>query len=363
MISTYKRLRHLDFLRGIAILLVLITHTPVFYFPTNLGRIGVDLFFVLSGFLVSGLLFKEYQKYGDVKPMLFLIRRGFKIYPLFWLAIFLFWFINFYNENFISYPRLIAEIFFLQNYVSGWGYAINHISWSLAIEEHFYIGLAIILPFLFRKKIIQLKNEDKNYKVENAILVIMISCLCLRILSNILFPQFHGRNYTMTHLRIDSLLAGVLISYWYYFKEYILIEFYEKYNRVMIPLAILLLSFSPFIPHRDSFFAMTIGFTLLWAGFSLILVYFIQNKNIENILDKMFNRIVVSLISRIGYYSYSIYLAHTFINSFFKKYFLDHKFMNFLVCNTVSIIVGVLISKYLEYYFLSLRDKWYPARK
>jgi peptidoglycan/LPS O-acetylase OafA/YrhL len=335
----------------------------LYNFTTNLGRIGVDLFFVLSGFLVSGLLFKEYQKYGDVRPARFLIRRGFKIYPLFWLAIFVFWLINYYNNIPISYPRLIAEFFFLQNYVSGWGYAINHVSWSLAIEEHFYIGLAIILPILFRKKLISRENDINNFRVERTIILIMVCCLSLRIISNILFPYLHGRNYTMTHLRIDSLLAGVLVSYWYYFKEEYLIYFYEKHKKLLIPVALLLLSFSPFIPHRNSFFAMTFGFTFLWAGFSLILIYFIQNKNIETILDKLFSKRIVFVVSKIGYYSYSIYLVHTFINDYFEKYFIEQKFLNFIVCNSVSILIGMIISKYIEYYFLSLRDKWYPARK
>ncbi|MBA4135425.1 MAG: acyltransferase, partial [Flavobacterium sp.] len=73
-----KRLLQLDFLRGMAILLVLLRHKKLFSFTVTMGWIGVDLFFVLSGFLVSGLLFKEYQKHGNIKPGLFLIRRAYK---------------------------------------------------------------------------------------------------------------------------------------------------------------------------------------------------------------------------------------------------------------------------------------------
>ena len=61
--QTVNRLRELDFLRGIAIILVLFRHQVLFDFLETMGWIGVDLFFVLSGFLVSGLLFKEYQKF------------------------------------------------------------------------------------------------------------------------------------------------------------------------------------------------------------------------------------------------------------------------------------------------------------
>ncbi|MEK6578407.1 MAG: acyltransferase family protein, partial [Bdellovibrionota bacterium] len=89
------RLIELDVLRTAAVLLVLIRHIQILY-PgdhTLVGRIleafqragwiGVDLFFVLSGFLVSGLLFKEFQRFGEIKIISFLIRRALKIYPAF----------------------------------------------------------------------------------------------------------------------------------------------------------------------------------------------------------------------------------------------------------------------------------------
>jgi peptidoglycan/LPS O-acetylase OafA/YrhL len=82
------RQKSLDFLRGIVIL-VLFRHSNVVEILTQIGWIGVDLFFVLSGFLVSGLLFKEYITYGSINAKLFFIRRGLKIYPLFYFAILL----------------------------------------------------------------------------------------------------------------------------------------------------------------------------------------------------------------------------------------------------------------------------------
>ena len=121
------RLSQIDFLRGIAVILVLFRHfkiVPVLY---SIGWIGVDLFFVLSGYLVSGLLFKEYQKFGSIKPGLFLIRRGFKIYPLFYLAIGMTVVINYFLKGTINWSQVIPELIFVQNYFKGlW----NH-TWSL----------------------------------------------------------------------------------------------------------------------------------------------------------------------------------------------------------------------------------------
>src|SRR4051812_10077352 len=109
------RLRELDFLRGVAIILVLLRHIPLFDSTMRMGWIGVDLFFVLSGFLVSGLLFKEYLKFGDIRPKLFLIRRGFKIYPVYFI---------FYLPYIYSIIRIhkfdmggfISDMTFTQNY-------------------------------------------------------------------------------------------------------------------------------------------------------------------------------------------------------------------------------------------------------
>ena len=77
------RITSIDFLRGVAVLLVVFRHIMLEPILSNIGWVGVDLFFVLSGFLVSNLLFQEYKQTKTVKPIRFLIRRGFKIYPLF----------------------------------------------------------------------------------------------------------------------------------------------------------------------------------------------------------------------------------------------------------------------------------------
>ena len=110
-----SRLRELDFLRGIAILLVLLRHITLFSFTTQMGWIGVDLFFVLSGFLVSGLLFKEYIQFGNIQPKLFLIRRGFKIYPIYFIfyILYLLPFIIKHNFNSIVFSRGRTFLFWL----------------------------------------------------------------------------------------------------------------------------------------------------------------------------------------------------------------------------------------------------------
>lgn len=117
------RLRHIDFLRGIAILLVLLRHKFLFQATTNIGWIGVDLFFVLSGFLVSGLLFKEQIQHGQIKPIRFLIRRGFKIYPIYYLTYILYIPLLIYQNKF-DVKSMLIDFTFLQNYTFGSGMLI-----------------------------------------------------------------------------------------------------------------------------------------------------------------------------------------------------------------------------------------------
>src|SRR5882762_10148526 len=134
------RLKRLDVLRAFAILLVLGSHKETASIWMKTGWVGVDLFFVLSGFLVSGLLFSEYQKVGKLRIKRFLIRRGLKIYPPFYtLLLATVCLVAVLGNNSIPGKVLLSEGLFVQNYGPAfWGH-----TWSLAVEEHFYLLLAL----------------------------------------------------------------------------------------------------------------------------------------------------------------------------------------------------------------------------
>src|SRR2546423_1538207 len=149
-----RRSASLDVLRAAAIFLVLGNHVGSltshrFPWLRNFveawirgGWVGVDLFFVLSGFLVSGLLFREYQRSGTLDVPRFLWRRGMRIYPAFWTLLLATWLgFRWFGLPHTSGNALLAELLFVQNYASGmW----NH-TWSLAVEEHFYVALPLAL--------------------------------------------------------------------------------------------------------------------------------------------------------------------------------------------------------------------------
>jgi peptidoglycan/LPS O-acetylase OafA/YrhL len=141
----------LDVLRTLAILLVFSAHfgeyflatarvsrLPLFYF----GWTGVDLFFVLSGLLIGAQLWKEVQRTGRIRVGRFLLRRGLRIWPLYYSFVaFMLFEIIFAGR---SSSGLLADAFFVSNYFH------NQIggSWSLSTEEQFYILAPVCIAFL-----------------------------------------------------------------------------------------------------------------------------------------------------------------------------------------------------------------------
>jgi len=246
-----SRLPALDLLRFIAVFLVVARHSHpriVEFEPSALydylkwgGWTGVDMFFVLSGFLVSGLLFNEYKKTGDLSVGNFLVRRGFKIYPAFYafLLATLIW--EWSTGQYVSLRTYLIEGLFLRNYFNGvWGH-----TWSLDVEEHFYIFLPLMLLVL-----------HKVWKSFNSLpavfLVVAVVCLVLRLNldSADVRPLISRYEYFQTHLRIDSLLFGVLISYYYHFFPERL-GFLNKYRWLwwVLAFALLIPSFLPEVAH------------------------------------------------------------------------------------------------------------------
>ena len=207
----------LDLLRLLAVLLVMGRHLAspagsgqltegVFSPLIRGGWIGVDIFFVLSGILISALLFREYKATGSINVPRFLIRRALKIYPAYWcllLPTIVFSFLVSRNAG-VELParKIIGELLFMQNYVGRlWGH-----TWSLAIEEHFYIGFAVLLS------VAGYFSRGLQW-IPRLCTFTFVLCLGLRILVWQSTNEFRfDAQVTPTHLRIDSLMAGVLLS-------------------------------------------------------------------------------------------------------------------------------------------------------
>src|SRR5438445_5854386 len=145
----------LDGLRGWAILLVLLTHiaaplrwsTPLLVI-SSYGWVGVDLFFVLSGFLITGILIDSKPHTGYLKS--FYVRRILRIWPIYFLLLAVVFLVTPYLGRAFEFPhsyyRWEYYVFYLQNvWLKDFGPAPLQMTWSLAVEERFYLLLPLVV--------------------------------------------------------------------------------------------------------------------------------------------------------------------------------------------------------------------------
>ena len=357
-----KRLPQLDFLRAVAIFLVIGNHSAICPSQTNSlfnkittvwyrgGWTGVDLFFVLSGFLIAGLLFNEYKKRGTIDIKKFLTRRGFKIYPAFWFLLLVTLAVNVASGEAVYRGGFLSEFLFIQNYHPG----IWEHTWSLAVEEHFYIFLSLLFGvFLFLDK----KSGGNSFDfIPKLFVIIATVCLALRYLTNSYFGFSYGVSIEETHLRIDSLFFGVFLSYLWNFRGLAESGFLSK-NKLLIALAGICCFVPAFVFELgETFWLETIGLTMLSLGGGLLLLALLN----YDFGDNKFLRGA----AEIGKYSYSIYLwnlpTHFWLTKF-TNLAVENWFFYALIYWTMTLALGIGTAKLIEYPILRLRDKLFPS--
>jgi peptidoglycan/LPS O-acetylase OafA/YrhL len=396
-----NRIASLDFLRGIAISLVIfnhcnsetISHFPQ-KFPSDFGNLyniiywrihqfgwsGVELFFVLSGFLISGILFKEIQETGRIKYVRFWIRRGFKIWPSYIFLLLIIGITNTtqylnYDSGLKFFKSLFIHLFFFQNYFEN----ANGPTWSLAIEEHFYTLLPIILILLIKFKGNKNKTFFQTKLLPKVFYVILFGCLFLRVFHSTISPLGLNENslsrgilinsFMETQFRFDALFFGVFLQYLHFIKSPI-ISYILKRRFIF-----LILSFALIIPAtfwgRNSYIMFNFGFLSLSIGYSLIVTLFYGNS--FKIIERNF---IYRTLTYIGLYSYNIYLWHWILplmNVFYLNdflYFLSIKISSPVLSGLVqcivfalsSIFVGFILTKLMEEPFLKIRNKFFSSK-
>jgi peptidoglycan/LPS O-acetylase OafA/YrhL len=335
------RNQSLDALRCVAILLVIGFHLNFYSLWRRVGWIGVDLFFVLSGFLISGLLFQEYKNKGKIDIKRFLIRRGLKIYPSFYLLIAAAAVLSFVKHS----PQLRTEVIFssifAQNYYTGTSFSILAHTWSLAVEEHFYLVLPVLLAIL-----IALNRVRPFRPIPGIFVFLVLLCLVFR------WVWSSGTDDArMTHMRLDSLFAGVTIGYLYHYEP----RLFQKLSRgYSLLFAIILCSPAILLDHHNRLM-QTIGLTSLLFGFSLLVIWSVTRTPRSAI-----GRLVVGGAAKIGFYSYSIYLWHTVVAEFYLSRFAL-SVLNFWVCLAATVAMGVVMGRLVEAPYLALREKIAPS--
>ncbi len=356
----------LDVLRAVAVLLVFGNHMPPLgpSYPAVLravsealirgGWVGVDLFFVLSGFLVSGLLFREYQKHREIHVGRFLVRRGLKIYPGFYVFLAIIVIVLLGTHQHIWKKALLCETLFVQNYGP---HMCNH-TWSLAVEEHFYIGISLVMAALAVRG---RGLADPFRALPGVFIAVAAVALGLRYYTAATSAYGFESHLARTHLRVDSLFFGVLIAYVFHFRRRALEQLIRGRELILRTLGVSLLVPAFLLERQSSPFTYTLGPTCFFIGSGFIL------------LSLVFRELPVNLITRafafMGAHSYSIYLWHVPVLSwlvqgvFVRKFGLDsYSMMAVGLFAILSIVVGIAMAKLVEIPVLRLRDRFYPSR-
>jgi peptidoglycan/LPS O-acetylase OafA/YrhL len=301
---TRGHFKALDGIRGCAILLVLLFHClKTSFFPfsviTGIGWIGVDLFFVLSGFLITGILYdtKGSKNYLTV----FIFKRILRIFPLYYLALSIFFLAllipNITSSNHFLHKGHFNDILYYLTYTQnihfslhGWGITdiLNHF-WSLAIEEQFYMVWPLVIMFSKRNKII----------------LISIFLIGIALLTRNLFPD-GPFSYVFTLARIDALAIGSIAS--------ILIRrniaFLNKYTLSVFMFSLAVLStiviYTQSVGIGNMHF-IRYGYTLFAVLFASIIILTFDSKRIGKVTSRFFEN---SFLRFLGKYSYGIYVYH-----------------------------------------------------
>lgn len=189
--SAKKRNFGLDVLRAISIVLVLIAHKV--HLTVELGVLGVQIFFILSGFLIGQILISDFQGANSFSTVLhFWKRRWFRTLPLYYLVLTL---MIIFSKNPFGW-KVIIYYFFLQANVLGIDFF--PVTWSLVVEEWFYIFLPLASLTFFRKGI-----QPKRF------LIFLFSFICFFFLARFFWNYFEKG---VILYQFDCLLLGVLLA-------------------------------------------------------------------------------------------------------------------------------------------------------
>ncbi len=356
-----KRYFHtFDALRFFAFLKVFLLHIPVTAFPIYSflkagGGIGVQFFFVLSGFLITFLIYEEKEQQRFTLPKFFM-RRILRIWPLYFLMVGVSFVtpyllnalgITYSNEGYT--PKWIYSLTFLENYRM---IALNDhpnvspltVMWSLCIEEHFYIIWGITAFFLPLRKLPWL----------------ILSAIITAIGSRILFVS-QGWSTSDLFTNFDLFALGALPAWLLVSRREKLEAFIERQAPVLKWTVILLVLLSVFIfPHIEGKGWEVLQPLVSALLFTALLMLFLPREGRFRIPDN-------SIFTRWGKYTYGLYLYHTLVIIALLKVFeaFSWSLELPLVAGAYFLLVffvNLLISKYsylwFEKPFLRLK-KWF----
>jgi peptidoglycan/LPS O-acetylase OafA/YrhL len=354
-----KRFFGLDFLRALSISLLLFSHSSWIYNSSGIlgkmqdasGFLGVELFIVLSGFLIGGILYKQFlhENYTLKDAGLFVIRRLMRVLPSYYLVILIITIIYFLFGFSVSevwkYPLMI------QNFSSPIP-AFFPESWSLPVKEMGYIFMVIML--------LVVSNTFIKASKQVLFLMVVIGLIAFTILLK-LYYDIHSDNLqlriwsfsvrSVVIYRIDSVLMGVLFGYFYHnYKEFIMSK---RKQFLAVGILLFLVLFLGIVVFKlrltnASWFWNILCLPLVSTAICLFIPFLLNWKSPPKAIGNG-----ITFICNIAY---SIYLLHYSVVLFLLKYFIDTKDFGLWQLNLFAILY-VSITVGLSYLFYTYFEK------
>ncbi len=335
-----KKIPQLNAVRGLAVFLVLLHNTDVYpslhlEFISKNGWMGVDLFFVLSGFLITGILLdtKQGQYFKN-----FYARRCLRIWPLYYSALFFMFVILPLmrpSEAHIIFEARSAPWWaypiFLQNFlvpVPTMATGLLGVTWSLAVEEQFYLVWPLVVRFCSKTQLCR----------------IAIAVICISPALRFYLSLHHINIYSNTFCRLDGLMAGALLALVLRSPGFVSSKF-------VTPAWIIFLASVPIALMIEALHARWIGFSFV-ALASVSFVYLSLFSTQRWLQALMTNRFLVYT----GTISYGIYVLQKIPLDAAKALHLDtHPIFSLLITATATYLIAILSWNFLEKPFLKLK--------
>ncbi len=292
-----KYIKGFDALRGVSIILVLLTHLGLYdllpennFFKERLwllisGTTGVQIFFTLSGFLITKILLSELSEYQSIKYSFFYKRRFLRLLPpllIFYFVIAVLMYFEKIQTTFIGY---FVSLFYLYNFVPNRYYTgeLGH-TWSLALEEQYYLMWPFILPFFYRRKTFIL-----------LIAGIILTCIAAVYLYPLIPLTEHFKSERWFIPAVAPIMIGSFFAWFIHYYATFSNQYFSSPKSLLS--GILLFLFPLYTP------ILKLSFIVQSIGVSLVLIWLLFNQNSR--LTLLLNN---SKLSYIGMISYGVYV-------------------------------------------------------
>ena len=312
LLTETDRLKGLDLLRAAAIVLVLmshytgfVAHAPIFGEIGRVGWAGVDLFFVLSGYLIGNQILAPVAHGKTLALKVFFARRLLRTLPNYYavLAVYLLAPLFYPSSPILGSgaPPLWQLLSFTQNIGLAYGQTFTH-SWSLCIEEQFYLALPLAALVLARR--------DSEHRAR-AGWYVLAGAIAFGITSRAAAWLAHGYDgfaaavYYSSICRFDELLPGVAIAMLKNFHPALFARLLHKGNALFVAGLAAAAAVLYGIGHdvANEFVTTTFGFSLVAASFGLLVCAALSPSCV-------LNRVRIPGASSLALWSYAVYLAH-----------------------------------------------------